>query len=411
MDYERLLLSKTAQTGRIQQLLSAGVRDDHFSNEEVGHIFRFMAEHAKRYKQPPSFSTVREQFPDYNFELTDESHEYLLEQFLKGVKRIYAFEAFRDLAEALDDPDQISNIDGLFLEKSRELATIVPSQTLSRFSDMDERIAKYENTSPEEAKGIYMGVPYIDNLTMGYQPHEYITIMGWSGTGKSTLAQWNLYNAWYQGKTPMYISLEMEAEALFRKWDTMATQFEYNKLKAIELSGEDVEKWKEKAEEVKSRDNDIIVLDDVRGLTVDKVYSELVRWQPDICCIDYITLMNTERSSNSSSWEKIMNLTRALKQTARTMKIPIIGVAQTNRLSKDMGAELDNVGFSVAIVQDSDIVLGLHSDQEMRDNKQMELRLLKNRDGATGDTRLLWDMTTMNFGPWAESMAFRETYA
>jgi replicative DNA helicase len=406
MDYERLLISKTATTGRIQQLLSAGVNENHFSDETIQQIFAFISEHARRYRQPPSFATIREKFPDHNFEVTDESFDYLLDQFNTQVKRRHAIDAVRDLAGAIDDPEQVSNIDSLFLEKSRELASIVPSAKLHRFSDMESRIAEYETTDGDAKTGIDMGIPILDNLTMGIQPHEYVTVMGWTGTGKSTLAQWMLFNAWAQGKTPMLVSLEMEAKSLFRKWDTMIMNFEYHNLKSHKLRDEDITKWKERAKAVKDHPNDIIVMDDIRDFTVDRAYAELVRWQPDILCIDYITLMSTSRSAGKQTWEKIQYLTNNLKQIARTTNIPIIGIAQTNRLSADAGAELENVAFGMSIIQDSDMVLGLYRNDDMKLNKQMQVKMLKNRDGMTQNAELYWDMNTMDFRPWKETNLF-----
>src|SRR5262249_55528774 len=148
-----------------------------------------------------------------------------------------------------------------------------------------------------------------------------------------------------------------------------------------------------------------------RDFTVDRAYAELVRWSPDILCIDYITLMSAPRSAGNQTWERVQHITQNLKQISRTLKIPIIGVAQTNRSSADLGAELENVAFGLSIIQDSDIVLGLYRDKagEMKKNKQMTVKLLKNRDGMQINTDLFWDMDNMTFGPWKESMAFNRT--
>lgn len=407
MDVERLLLSKAAQTGRIQNLLLAGIRPEHFSSESFQGIFNYISEQSIKYRQPPSFQRVKDEFSDFNFELTEESFEYLLDEFKKKVKRRYAVDAVRDLVEAIDDENQVGEIDTLFLEKSRELATVIPSARIKKFSDMDTRIDEYEATDPKDQRGIQMGIPSLDEVTLGIQPHEYATIMGWSGTGKSTLAQWILFNAWAASRTSMLISLEMESHALFRKWDTMITNFEYNKLKAHELREEDIEKWRGKAASVKDHPGDIIVMDDIRNFTVDRAYAEILRWKPDIVCIDYITLMDTQRSVGKQTWEKIQYLTQNLKQIARTTKTPIIGVAQTNRASADVGAELDNVAFGMSIIQDSDLVLGLYQNEEMKTEKQMRVKLLKNRDGQNVNADLFWKMNTMEFGPWKETMAFK----
>jgi len=407
LDFERKLINATAQRSNVESLLLDGISETHFADEENVAIFNFMTDHFRKYKTSPSLEVVKEAFPEHLFETEQDTLQYLKDEFLKVVKRRYAMQAIWDLAEAVDDKELVGNIDALFLEKSRELAQIVPVTQLSKFSDMDKRILSYES-GDDIVDGIFMGIPDFDFLTSGIQAHEYVTISGFSGTGKSTLAQWMLFNAYMQGKTPMYISLEMEAKALLRKWDTMAMNFEYHRLKRQRLSEEDIERWKERADAVKSADNDIIILDDVAGCTVDRVYAELTRYQPDILCIDYITLMDTPRSAGGTQmWEKVVTLTRQLKQTSRTLGIPIIGVAQTNRSGYQTGAQLDNIAFSQSIVNDSDIILGLGApDEESKRNNKMTVRLLKNRDGQVKETDLLWKMDTMEFGPWKEAYAF-----
>lgn len=405
MDYERLLINKASTSGNIEPLLSAGIREEHFVVDGHKPIFSYMVEHFRNYKISPSIETLRTRFPDHLFEICTDSISYLIDEFLKLVKRRHAMAAIVDLAEAANDTNLVGDIDSLFLEKSRELAQIVPSQKMSKFSEMEDRIHKYE-IGEDLIHGIEMGIPDFDFITAGIQPHEYVTISGYTGVGKSTLAQWILFNAYQQGKTPMYISLEMEANALLRKWDTMLMQFEYHRLKRQTLHDKDLSRWKEKAIEIRNNPNDILIMDDVRGCSVDRVFAELTRYQPDILCIDYISLMDTHRSAGGPMWEKIQYLTKSLKQTARTLKIPIIGVAQTNRSSFQSGAQLDNVAFSQSIVNDSDIILGLHSDEEMKANNQMKVRMLKNRDGEAGEADLLWKMKTMTFGPWQDAYAF-----
>jgi replicative DNA helicase len=405
MDYENLLINKVCQTGRLQDLMLQGVSVSHFEDDTHKEIWEFMTEHLKKYKQAPSFKTVQTKFPYHNFEIVDESITYLQEQFFKQIKRRNAIDAIRDLATAIDDEEQVGQIDELFLEQSRQLAQTFPSEKVARFSEIDQRIQEYES-GEETFKGIKMGIPAFDDITLGIQPHEYVTISGWSGTGKSTLAQWALFNAYMQGETPMLISLEMEARNLFRKWDTMLTNFNYQRLKSHNLREDELERWKSKAVDINNRPNDLIVLDQVYKCTVDKVYAEIVRWKPTIVCIDYISLMNTDRASGNSNWEKIMYLTQNLKQISRSLKVPIIGVAQTNRESATGGAKLENIAWSVAIIQDSDIVIGLHSDEDMRKEKMMEIRMLKNRDGRTLDTNFMWDMDSMSFGPYSETQVF-----
>ena len=408
MDYERLLINKVAQTSRIENLLLDGIREEHFYDLELRKIFLFMVEHYKKYKQPPSFNTVKTQFSLHNFEIIDESVDYIKDKFIKQLKWRFAVDSIRDIAGLLDDPEKCEHVEEIFLERSRALAQLVPSANMARLSNLEERLLEYEKPL-DGTQGIKMGIPAFDNVCLCIQPYEYVSIIGASGSGKSTLAQYLLMNAYLQNKTPMYISLEMESGALMRKWDTMLVdRLSYMELKAHTLEEKSKKALQNKAAELKKKVNeyktDILVLDDVRNCTVDRVYAELVRWKPDICCIDYISLMDSHKQG--TSWEQTMYITQSLKQTARTLKVPIIGVAQTNRSSFQDGPQADNVAGSISIIQDSDIVLGLFSDRDMEKEKRMQVRMLKNRDGMTRNTDLKWDMETMSFEPWRASHVF-----
>jgi len=410
MDYERLLLSKVAQTQRVESLLLEGIREEHFYDEELKNIFTFMVEHFKKYKKAPSFNTVREEFPLHNFEIIDESVDYLRDKFLKQLKWRFAADTVRDIASLLNDgPDNCGNVEEIFLERSRALAELIPSSKMSRLSDLDTRILEYEKPLNGQ-QGIKMGIPDFDNICLGIQSHEYVSVIGPSSSGKSTLAQFLLMKAYFQDKTPMIFSLEMEASAIFRKWDTMMiNELSYMELKSHQVEESKRDKLKLKAKELKKnleeKKTDIFVMDDVRNCTVDRVYAELVKWKPDICCIDYISLMDSN-TKYGTIWEKTMYITQNLKQISRSLKIPIIGVAQTNRASFQDGAQMDNVAGSISIIQDSDIVLGLFADKDMKREKRMQVRMLKNRDGMTDNTDLRWDLATMTFEPWKHSHTF-----
>ena len=394
-DFERALVAKVAQTQAIDRLMAEGITPEHFSDPENADIWRFMCDHAIQYRGAPSFATVLTRFPNHGFEKQDDQLEYIRDQFFTQVKQRYAMEALEDLAREIEDP----NIDELFLERARRLAQSVPSTRISRFSDMEKRIEAYEKFGGLPS-GIDLGIPQFDKLTQGVQPHEYITIAGWQGTGKSTLAQWMLFNAWQQGKTPMYVSMEMEASALFRKWDTMMVNFEYQALKEGNLTDKELDAWKKAASQVKMGSEDIITIDDVRDCSVDKVYGEIVRHQPDIVCVDYISLLRAPKHAGSSHWETVTYITNQLKATARNLNVPIIGIAQTNANDGGEGASLNNIAYSRSIGQDSDMVFGLFRDEEMIRNKQMGVRMLKNRDGRTGEEKLTWEMDRMIFKPW-----------
>jgi replicative DNA helicase len=401
VDIERVYINKIARTGTIESSMSAGIRDSHFEDQSLAQIYAFLSEHTRKYKGSPSLEVIRERFPGHNFESTSDSVSYLRERFIRHTKQRFARESLVEIAKQLDDPDVADEVDSILLGEARRLSMLVPTSEVTKFSDIHKRIERYE-LGADQNVGIKMGIPEFDKVTLGIQPHEFVAVVGWQGLGKSTLTQWMLFNAYMQGKTAMIISLEMEASALMRKWDTMLTHFRYSDLKSHELSPQDLENWRIKADEVKARQCDIIVKDQVMDCTPDFVYAETMRWKPDIVAVDYISLMDASRTSGNQMWERLTHLTRQLKQIARSSGVPIIGVAQTNIASADGGAKLDNIAYSRSIGQDADIVIGLHQDDEMKANNKMTARLLKNRDGSTVVSDLVWNMDRMKFSKWSD---------
>ena len=283
-----------------------------------------------------------------------------------------------------------------------------PVGNAGRFSEMESRIADYEERLKQ---GITMGIPFgvklIDDLTMGIQRHEYVTVAGWQGQGKSTLAQHIAFSGYLAGFTSVIVSLEMEAEAILRRFDVMATNLQYRALKKCELNSKDKEIWIEWAKKAANVSNDIVVLDDVYKCTTEKIQAIGEQYNPDLLIVDYVSLLHSPQ--NKPIWEKVTDFTGELKALARNPAgPPIIGIAQTNIQGADDGAKLENLAYSRSIGQDSDLVLGLYqdSDGKMKARNEMEIRLIKNRDGETGKTKFYWNPSRMEFREWQTSDMF-----
>lgn len=413
MDAERALISRIAYSGDgLDRIAGEGIGPEHFADRQAQEIWRFLNEHTRKYGGQPSLAVLRGQFPGYDFPMVSDGLDYIYDRFKAEVDRRESARIIEDLAEAVNDPARKQTMAELMLEQARRLAQATPAQTrIARLSDIRKRIEEYDRlaTGKVDPWGIRMGIPTFDDLTMGIQPHEYVTISGWLGTGKSTLTQWLMLNAYKEGKSCLYVSMEMESNALLRKWDSMITNVNYQDMKRGTLTGEERQKWEKAADRVSQGANDILIIDDVRNYNVDRVYQDAVKYRPDMVAIDYISLMSTSRSTAGlKNWEQIMHISNNLKQIARALKVPIVAVAQTNRDSVDAGPQLEHIAHSIAINQDSDIVISLYANQEMKDNKRMQVRMLKNRDGRTKNVDLEWDMEHMFFRELPATLPFTQ---
>lgn len=411
MDAERSLVSKVAQTGEIDIAISRGITEAHFADEECSAVYDRIIEHIRKYKTPPSMTAVKEMFPKFEFVITSDSTDFLIDKFISNVKRRMAKEMLLELGDRADQTDGGSDIDIDFLDAARQLATIVPSTKVARFSDMKKRIEKYEHDKEHGTPwGIRMGIPALDAITMGIQPHELVVCAGWQGTGKSTLMQFIAFNAYLQGFTPLFISLEMEHGALLRKFDTMAVDMNYRELKALELGDEAMERWEKWAEQAGNHKDqkDILIVDRIGQRTATGVFAETVRHKPDLVVVDYISLLDAPKKAGDKSWQQIGHISRELKLNAQTLTTPVIAAAQTNRDSTKEGVKLETIAFSSSIGMDADIVLGLNQDDDMRIEEKMEVVMVKSRDSGKGRCTMDWKMETMQFGERPPDAAFRK---
>lgn len=401
MDLERVLISKILYTGQVEAALSRSITTEHFYDDECRELFAYIVDHARRYKSTPSLDAVRHDRPTFEFIQTPETIEWVVDRFTVQVKRKVANEMLIELSHAADDRDRSENIDLEFLNVAHNLVLALPTGKVERFSDAEKRIEQYET---RKAKGKLSGIPYgyptLDQKLGGIRPHELVTVLGFTNVGKSTLLRSFAFNFWIAGYTPLFFSLEMEAEDVLWAFDAMAAHLDYEKLRQLKLDDEHMKNWRAFAKEVKRRAEkvDIPIIDSMHRITPEQVYAETLRHKPDIVIIDYVGLMRSSSMSRGvKRYQQLAEITQDLKINARLLKTPIIMAAQTNRSAAKDGAELENVADAISIAQDSDTVIGMFQDEDMERDNEMELRVNKSRHGPRPRFKVIWRHETQEF--------------
>lgn len=419
MDIERALVSKIISTGQLEEVISKGITAEMMlpmEDDGSREVMEWLVAFHRTYKSTPSMEAARDEFPGYEFEHVEDALNYVIDRMAQIVRKRHAKLILGSLADAITDKERSKEIELEFLEAAREIATLVPTTSVMRFSEMKPRIEQYESDEEEGiTPGIPFGFPTLDKMTGGIQPHEFVTAAAFSGVGKSTLLRAIAFNQYSMPNdvVALYVSLEEEGRSILRKLDAMAVGMDYMRLKHLKLKPEEVDDWREKAEQVRRKINkrDILIVSKLSNCTPDKIYAETVKHAPDIVFIDYLSLMRSGQANKrtNSMWQNLTEITQDLKQNARTLGVPIIAAAQTNRSSSKEGADLDNIGYSLSVVQDSDIVIGLHSDDDLRAEHKMLMRVKKNREGPLGEIALVWNHEESDFREEGMTERFRKT--
>ena len=97
-------------------------------------------------------------------------------------------------------------------------------------------------------------------------------------------------------------------------------------------------------------------------------------------------------------WLRVTHITRDLKKTAKNWHLPIVINSQADKnTSKKTGPELGSIMYTQSIGQDSDNVLALFRDEIMINDREMGVKVLKQREGVLGKVIINWDFDHMNF--------------
>jgi replicative DNA helicase len=190
MDIERALIAKALQGDGIPSVIAHGVEYRHFAEtptgQECAQIYEWSSTYARQYGVTPSPQMIKDTFPNWYGETAPDPLEAILDEFMRQVRRRFFDSKIIELSKVPADRASWDHLDEILLDAARDLASVVPSGGVARFTDMQKRIEQYEIQRNEGVKpGILLGLPIIDDVMRGVKPGWVITNAGFSGRGKA----------------------------------------------------------------------------------------------------------------------------------------------------------------------------------------------------------------------------------
>ena len=262
--------------------------------------------------------------------------------------------------------------------------------------------------SGEEPMGLLLGYPSLDRLLQGLQTQEMVVLAARPSVGKSLFALNIGLNVALAGGKVAYFTLEMSNRELGKRSISNLTGVDGSSLRDESDLGD---MWKI-IEALRERiDLDRFFLEETPALSVAEFTSKarvLVKKEGvRLIIIDYLQLMTvTPRMAVREN--EVAAISRAIKATAKALKIPIIALSQLSRdVVKRTGGlgkpQLSDLRESGAIEQDADTVIFIHRPDftGMSDNPEERNRatiiLAKHRNGILGEVDFIADTNRMRF--------------
>ncbi len=240
-------------------------------------------------------------------------------------------------------------------------------------------------------RGVATGFKTLDTMLSGLQDNNLIIVAARPSVGKSSLMSNFAQYAAVRYKVPVGIfSLEMSREQIVDRMISAQGDIDSWRIVTGNLEEEDFEKYSIAAGELAEAP---IFVDDTPGISILEMRTKARRLQMEhgikMLVVDYLQLMHGRNQENRV--QEVSEISQALKNVARELKIPVVAAAQLSRAVEQRGGDkkpqLSDLRESGSIEQDADVVMFLYRpDDEDREN--LKLLIAKHRNGATGEIDL-----------------------
>ncbi len=255
-----------------------------------------------------------------------------------------------------------------------------------------------------EQKGAVTGVPTgfrdLDNLTSGFHPSDFIVIAARPSMGKTALC---LNISQYVGLKTDYsvgfFSMEMAKEQIVLRLLCAESLLDLKRVRDGYLSDREYEKLRLAGETLAQAK---LYIDESPGLTITEMKAKARRLRMeqklDLLFIDYIQLLRTGGKFENRNQEMAF-VSRSLKELAKEIKIPVVGISQLSRAPekarKEPRPQLSDLRESGAIEQDADVVIFIYRPEVYRRHDESlkgiaEIIVAKQRNGPTDVIKLVF---------------------
>lgn len=302
--------------------------------------------------------------------------------------------------------DVVSQSQGLLFNASENVIASGPRSikdiARKRLDDI-ERLSNGEGNNI----GIPTGLLDVDRmLGGGLSRSDLILIAARPGMGKTALLMTMADHAASKEKKTVGIwAMEMSGEQLVDRAVAMRSEINTQRLRKGELHERE---WPLFFETIGALSETHIFIDDTPRLRPSQLAARARKLHMqhglDLIMVDYLQLMEAD-SRTDNRVQEVSEISRALKNLARELDVPVVAAAQLSRAvenRQDKRPQLSDLRDSGSLEQDADIVMFIYRDEyynpETTERPNIaELNFAKHRNGPTGTIGLYWSGSLTRF--------------
>lgn len=305
-----------------------------------------------------------------------------------------AFDTNVEVKELLDASEQ--SLFGISQEHLKQNFIPLKDALAESFDRLDELHKKGSGM-----RGVPTGFGDIDKKLSGLQDSTLIILAARPSMGKSTFCMNVAQHLGVKEKIPVGVfSLEMSKEQLVDLMLASQSDVDAWKITTGNLKEEDFEKLSEAMGELAEAP---IYIDDTPGISIMEMRTKARRLQMEhglkLLIVDYLQLVHGRNLENRV--QEVSEISQALKNLARELKIPVLACSQLSRAVESRQAkipQLSDLRESGGIEQDADVVMFLYRE-DAEDFENVKLSIAKHRSGPLGEVDLKFKGEHRRFFP------------
>ena len=376
------------------------IKPDYFDVKEERVLFEEITNFVDKYKKIPTKISLEIEV-ETRKDLTQDQHTKIVEiiQTLDDTKvdmewLVDTTEKFcKDKAIYNAIVEGISIIDGK--DKNRE-ADAIPSILTDALAVCFDNAVGHDYLDDSEKRfdfyhrveeRIPFDLDFFNKITKGGLPSKTLNIaLAGTGVGKSLFMCHMAANCLSQGKSVLYITLEMAEERIAERIDANLMNISMEDLHNLPKKMFD-----DKIAKINKKTNGKLIIKEYptasahsahfRGLIKELAIKK--SFKPDMIFIDYLNICSSSRlkgAANVNSYTYIKSIAEELRGLAVETDVPIMSATQTTRsgfTSSDLG--LEDTSESFGLPATADFMFALISNEELDALNQIVVKQLKNR--------------------------------
>jgi replicative DNA helicase len=314
--------------------------------------------------------------------------------------------------------DESGNLEEQMQQAQEDLYTICDTDGHDKSHELegaDKLVVKiFEDISEGKSQKelVTTGFYDYDCLMGGLEPGSLNILAARPAMGKSSAAMQIAYNI-SKEKLACVFSLEMTKTQLMRRLVSQVAGIESSYLKSSKLSDN---QWFLLSRGMAEIQDVRLYISDKPGITINEIRNQIRKQsvrcgeKPGIIVIDYLQLLANTGDEDFNMVAKVTKISGQLKQLAMEFNCPVLALSQLSRKLEERNnkrPQPSDLRESGALEQDANTITFIYRDEvynnESPERGVAELIVAKNRDGANGVVKMLFDGNFTQFKNLARS--------